>query len=94
MLDIAEHPMEVSPSAHYSMGGVLVEPETGATEVDGLYAVGEVTGGLHGANRLGGNSSVRDGRLWQTSRRGGCGALQGHQPAAALSCCNLACRER
>jgi succinate dehydrogenase / fumarate reductase, flavoprotein subunit len=56
MLDIAEHPMEVSPSAHYSMGGVLVDPETGATEVDGLYAVGEVTGGLHGANRLGGNS--------------------------------------
>ena len=56
MLDISEHPMEVSPSAHYSMGGVLVEPETGATEVSGLYAVGEVTGGLHGANRLGGNS--------------------------------------
>jgi succinate dehydrogenase / fumarate reductase, flavoprotein subunit len=56
MLDISEQPMEVAPSAHYSMGGVLVEPETGATEVVGLYAVGEVTGGLHGANRLGGNS--------------------------------------
>jgi succinate dehydrogenase / fumarate reductase, flavoprotein subunit len=56
MLDISKKPMEVAPSAHYSMGGVLVEPETGATEVDGLYAVGEVTGGLHGANRLGGNS--------------------------------------
>jgi succinate dehydrogenase / fumarate reductase, flavoprotein subunit len=48
--------MEVAPSAHYSMGGVLVDPGTGATEVEGLYAVGEVTGGLHGANRLGGNS--------------------------------------
>lgn len=56
MLDISEHPMEVAPSAHYSMGGVLVDPDTGATEVEGLYAVGEVTGGLHGANRLGGNS--------------------------------------
>ncbi len=56
MLDISEHPMEVAPSAHYSMGGVLVDPHTGATEVEGLYAVGEVTGGLHGANRLGGNS--------------------------------------
>jgi succinate dehydrogenase / fumarate reductase, flavoprotein subunit len=56
MLDISEHPMEVAPSAHYSMGGVLVDPGTGATGVEGLYAVGEVTGGLHGANRLGGNS--------------------------------------
>jgi succinate dehydrogenase / fumarate reductase, flavoprotein subunit len=56
MLDISEHPMEVAPSAHYSMGGVLVDPGTGATGVDGLYAAGEVTGGLHGANRLGGNS--------------------------------------
>ena len=56
MLDISKQPMEVAPSAHYSMGGVLVKPESGATEVEGLYAVGEVTGGLHGANRLGGNS--------------------------------------
>jgi succinate dehydrogenase / fumarate reductase, flavoprotein subunit len=56
MLDISEHPMEVAPSAHYSMGGVVVDPGTGATGVEGLYAVGEVTGGLHGANRLGGNS--------------------------------------
>jgi succinate dehydrogenase / fumarate reductase, flavoprotein subunit len=56
MLDISQHPMEVAPSAHYSMGGVVVDPGTGATGVEGLYAVGEVTGGLHGANRLGGNS--------------------------------------
>jgi succinate dehydrogenase / fumarate reductase, flavoprotein subunit len=56
MLDISREPMEVSPTAHYSMGGVVVHPETHATDVDGLYAVGEVTAGLHGANRLGGNS--------------------------------------
>jgi succinate dehydrogenase / fumarate reductase flavoprotein subunit len=56
MLDISEQPVEVAPTAHYSMGGVVVDPETTATEVEGLYAAGEVTGGLHGANRLGGNS--------------------------------------
>jgi succinate dehydrogenase / fumarate reductase flavoprotein subunit len=56
MLDITKDPMEVAPTAHYSMGGLVVDPETHATEVAGLYAAGEVTGGLHGANRLGGNS--------------------------------------
>jgi succinate dehydrogenase / fumarate reductase, flavoprotein subunit len=56
MLDISSQPMEVAPTAHYSMGGVVVDPETHATDVVGLYAVGEVTAGLHGANRLGGNS--------------------------------------
>ncbi|MDH4111164.1 MAG: FAD-binding protein [Actinomycetota bacterium] len=56
MLDISKEPMEVAPTAHYSMGGVVVEPGTAATDVDGLYAAGEVTSGLHGANRLGGNS--------------------------------------
>ena len=48
--------MEVAPTAHYSMGGVVVDPETTATDIDGLYAAGEVTAGMHGANRLGGNS--------------------------------------
>jgi succinate dehydrogenase / fumarate reductase flavoprotein subunit len=48
--------MEVAPTAHYSMGGVVVTPETHATRVPGLFAAGEVTSGLHGANRLGGNS--------------------------------------
>jgi succinate dehydrogenase / fumarate reductase flavoprotein subunit len=48
--------MEVAPTAHYSMGGVVVDPDTHATDVAGLYAAGEVTAGLHGANRLGGNS--------------------------------------
>lgn len=56
MLDISKQPMEVSPTAHYSMGGIAVEAETHATEVPGLYAAGECTAGLHGANRLGGNS--------------------------------------
>ncbi len=56
MLDISRQQMEVAPTAHYTMGGVIVEPETQATAVEGLYAVGEVTSGLHGANRLGGNS--------------------------------------
>ena len=56
MLDISREQMEVAPTAHYSMGGIVVEPETHATEVIGLYAAGECTAGLHGANRLGGNS--------------------------------------
>jgi succinate dehydrogenase / fumarate reductase flavoprotein subunit len=56
MLDISQEPMEVAPTAHYSMGGVVVDPDTHATDVAGLYAAGEVTAGLHGANRLGGNS--------------------------------------
>ena len=56
MLDISEYPMEVAPTAHYSMGGLRVEAETHATNIRGLYAAGEVTSGVHGANRLGGNS--------------------------------------
>src|SRR5918996_1405369 len=56
MLDITTTPMEVAPTAHYSMGGVRVDPETHATDVDGLFAVGECAAGVHGANRLGGNS--------------------------------------
>jgi succinate dehydrogenase / fumarate reductase flavoprotein subunit len=56
MLDISREPMEVAPTAHYTMGGIVVDPETHATNVAGLYAAGECVGGLHGANRLGGNS--------------------------------------
>ncbi|MDH5753571.1 MAG: fumarate reductase/succinate dehydrogenase flavoprotein subunit, partial [Deltaproteobacteria bacterium] len=55
-LDITKEPMEVGPTCHYVMGGVLVDPETAATSIPGLFAAGEVAGGLHGANRLGGNS--------------------------------------
>ena len=56
MLDISKDPMEVAPTAHYSMGGVVVDAETHSTDVRGLYAAGECTSGVHGANRLGGNS--------------------------------------
>ena len=55
-IDISREPMEVFPTVHYTMGGVKVEPETCASSVPGLFAAGEVAGGLHGANRLGGNS--------------------------------------
>ncbi|RWZ79767.1 L-aspartate oxidase [Glutamicibacter sp. HZAU] len=58
MLDITEQKMEIAPTAHYSMGGVWVDPLTHATEVPGLYAIGEASSGLHGANRLGGNSLI------------------------------------
>ena len=51
-VDMAEEPMEVAPTAHYGMGGVVVD-EHGETEVDGLYAIGETMVGVHGANRLG-----------------------------------------
>ncbi|MCW8382549.1 L-aspartate oxidase [Streptomyces justiciae] len=58
MLDITRDPIEVAPTAHYSMGGVLVRPEDHSTDVQGLYAIGEAASGLHGANRLGGNSLI------------------------------------
>jgi succinate dehydrogenase flavoprotein subunit len=55
-VDITRGPMEVGPTTHYVMGGIRVDAETGSTGVRGLYAAGEVAGGMHGANRLGGNS--------------------------------------
>ena len=55
-VDITEEPMEVGPTAHYVMGGVRVDSQTQESTVTGLYAAGEVASGLHGANRLGGNS--------------------------------------
>lgn len=55
-VDITKNPMEVGPTCHYMMGGVRVEAETAASTLRGLYAAGEVAAGLHGANRLGGNS--------------------------------------
>src|SRR5438067_8999222 len=55
-VDITKEPMEVGPTCHYMMGGVKVEAETAASTIPGLYAAGEVAAGLHGANRLGGNS--------------------------------------
>ncbi|HEX5045157.1 MAG TPA: fumarate reductase/succinate dehydrogenase flavoprotein subunit [Candidatus Polarisedimenticolaceae bacterium] len=55
-IDITEEAMEVGPTTHYMMGGVRVDPETQMSTVPGLFAAGEVGAGLHGANRLGGNS--------------------------------------
>ena len=55
-LDITEEPMEVGPTTHYMMGGIKVDAGTAASTVGGLYAAGEAAAGMHGANRLGGNS--------------------------------------
>src|SRR5216117_33849 len=55
-VDITKDPMEIGPTTHYMMGGVKVDAETQESTVPGLYAAGEVGGGMHGANRLGGNS--------------------------------------
>ena len=55
-VDITKEPMEVGPTCHYAMGGIKVDAETGASRVPGLFAAGECSGGMHGANRLGGNS--------------------------------------
>ena len=58
MLDITRSPIEIAPTAHYSMGGVWVDPVDHSTDVAGLWAIGEASSGLHGANRLGGNSLI------------------------------------
>jgi succinate dehydrogenase / fumarate reductase flavoprotein subunit len=70
-VDITKEPMEVGPAQHYVMGGVEVDPDTGAATVPGLFAAGEVSGGMHGSNRLGGNS-LSD--LLVFGRRAGAGA--------------------
>jgi succinate dehydrogenase / fumarate reductase flavoprotein subunit len=55
-VDITKEPMEIGPTCHYIMGGVEVDADTAASSVPGLFAAGEVSGGMHGSNRLGGNS--------------------------------------
>ncbi|HEX4060956.1 MAG TPA: fumarate reductase/succinate dehydrogenase flavoprotein subunit [Streptosporangiaceae bacterium] len=70
-VDITKEPMEVGPTCHYVMGGVEVDPGTAAAAVPGLFAAGEVSGGMHGSNRLGGNS-LSD--LLVFGRRAGLGA--------------------
>ncbi|SMD14552.1 fumarate reductase/succinate dehydrogenase flavoprotein subunit [Lentzea albidocapillata] len=72
-VDITAQPMEVGPTCHYVMGGVEVEPDTGSSSVPGLFAAGEVSGGMHGSNRLGGNS-LSD--LLVFGRRAGAGAAE------------------
>ncbi|MBF6213604.1 fumarate reductase/succinate dehydrogenase flavoprotein subunit [Nocardia puris] len=70
-VDITAEPMEVGPTCHYVMGGIEVDPDTGAAVVPGLFAAGECSGGMHGSNRLGGNS-LSD--LLVFGRRAGLGA--------------------
>src|SRR6185295_8882908 len=72
-IDITAVPMEIGPTAHYVMGGMRVDADTGATTVSGLFGAGECTGGMHGANRLGGNS-LSD--LLVFGRRAGQGAAE------------------
>jgi succinate dehydrogenase / fumarate reductase flavoprotein subunit len=72
-VDITKGPMEVGPTCHYTMGGVRVDAETQMTSVPGLFAAGEVAAGMHGANRLGGNS-LSD--LLVFGRRAGLGAVE------------------
>ncbi|MGH3624835.1 MAG: fumarate reductase/succinate dehydrogenase flavoprotein subunit [Sciscionella sp.] len=84
-VDITADSMEVGPTCHYVMGGVEVDPDTAASSVPGLFAAGEVSGGMHGSNRLGGNS-LSD--LLVFGRRAGLGAASyveslGDRPTAA-----------
>jgi succinate dehydrogenase / fumarate reductase, flavoprotein subunit len=72
-VDITKEPMEVGPTCHYVMGGVEVDPDTGMSKVPGLFAAGECSGGMHGSNRLGGNS-LSD--LLVFGRRCGAGASE------------------
>ena len=72
-VDITTEPMEVGPTCHYVMGGVRVDADSAAATVAGLFAAGEVAGGMHGANRLGGNS-LSD--LLVFGRRAGIGAAE------------------
>ena len=93
-VDITAEAMEVGPTCHYVMGGIEVDPDTGAASVPGLFAAGECSGGMHGSNRLGGNS-LSD--LLVFGRRAGLGAadyIQGltTRPAVADSDIDAAAR--
>jgi succinate dehydrogenase / fumarate reductase flavoprotein subunit len=81
-IDITKGPMEVGPTLHYVMGGIRVEAETAQSSLPGLFAAGEVAAGLHGANRLGGNS-LSD--LLVFGRRAGLAAAQHAKKVAAPS---------
>ena len=72
-VDITKEPMEIGPTMHYVMGGIRVEPDNGAATIPGLFACGECSGGMHGGNRLGGNS-LSD--LVVFGKRAGEGAVQ------------------
>jgi succinate dehydrogenase / fumarate reductase, flavoprotein subunit len=89
-VDITKGPMEVGPTCHYVMGGIRVDAETGQSSVPGLFAAGEAAGGLHGANRLGGNS-LSD--LLVFGRRAGLGAAEHAKKTAAPSLDNAQVEE-
>jgi len=80
-VDITRGPMEVGPTCHYMMGGIRVDAETAQTSVPGLFAAGEAAAGLHGANRLGGNS-LSD--LLVFGRRAGLAAAEHAKKTAAV----------
>ncbi|HTW24938.1 MAG TPA: FAD-binding protein [Candidatus Baltobacteraceae bacterium] len=81
-VDITKGPMEVGPTCHYTMGGIRVDAETGQASIPGLFAAGEAAGGMHGANRLGGNS-LSD--LLVFGRRAGLGAAHYAKQASAAT---------
>jgi succinate dehydrogenase / fumarate reductase flavoprotein subunit len=81
-VDITKEPMQVGPTCHYFMGGIKVDADNGATRVPGLFATGEASGGMNGANRLGGNSL---GDLLVFGRRAGLGAAEAAGQAGAVS---------
>ena len=81
-VDITKEAMQVGPTCHYFMGGIKVDPDTGETRVPGLFATGETSGGMNGANRLGGNSL---GDLLVFGRRAGIGAAETANRSDAVS---------
>jgi succinate dehydrogenase / fumarate reductase flavoprotein subunit len=85
-VDITKGPMEVGPTCHYVMGGIRVDAETGQSSIPGLFAAGEAAGGLHGANRLGGNS-LSD--LLVFGRRAGLAAAEHAKKTATPTLDNL-----
>ncbi len=86
-VDITSESMEIGPTCHYIMGGVKVDADTAATSVPGLFAAGEVAGGMHGANRLGGNS-LSD--LVVFGRRSGMGAAEYIEAGEVATSLNMA----
>ncbi len=81
-VDITKEPMQVGPTCHYFMGGIKVDADTGATRVPGLFSTGEASGGMNGANRLGGNSL---GDLLVFGRRAGFGAAEAAAQVGSVS---------
>ncbi|MFN8614673.1 MAG: FAD-binding protein [Vampirovibrionales bacterium] len=84
-VDITKGPMEIGPTTHYTMGGVRVDAESAMTKIPGLFAAGEVAAGMHGANRLGGNSLTD---ILVFGRRAGLGAkdyIDREKPSLSIS---------